>query len=93
MFEPLDTTAKQDMAELALTQVEGILRDLMEDDKRELVFTRYQMEQEVETDPERRRQRQSCRRALARRVRGGLEAVLRAAQDRARLAEPGPGRG
>jgi hypothetical protein len=41
--------AKQDMAELALTQVEGILRDLMEDDKQELVFTRYQMEREVET--------------------------------------------
>ena len=55
MFQPLDTAAKQDMAELALTQVEGILRDLMEDDKQELVFTRYQMEREVETDPERRR--------------------------------------
>jgi Family of unknown function (DUF5906) len=49
MFRPLDTAAKQDMAELALTQVEGILRDLMEDDKQELVFTRYQMEREVET--------------------------------------------
>ena len=49
MFQPLDTAAKQDMAELALTQVEGILRDLMEDDKQELVFTRYQMEREVET--------------------------------------------
>jgi hypothetical protein len=49
MFQPLDTMAKQDMAELALTQVEGILRDLMEDDSQELVFTRYQMEREVET--------------------------------------------
>jgi hypothetical protein len=47
MFHPLDTVAKQDMAELALTQVEGILRDLMEDDKQELVFTRYQLEQQV----------------------------------------------
>jgi hypothetical protein len=36
------------MAELARTQVEGILRDLMEDKKQELVFTRYQMEKEVE---------------------------------------------
>jgi hypothetical protein len=36
------------MAELARTQVEGILRDLMEDKKQELVFTRYQMEREVE---------------------------------------------
>jgi hypothetical protein len=48
MFQPLDTTAKQDMAELALTQVEGILRDLMDDKTQELVFTRYQMENEVE---------------------------------------------
>jgi hypothetical protein len=48
MFEPFDTRAKQDMAELALTQVEGILRDLMEDDAQELAFTRYQMEREVE---------------------------------------------
>ena len=48
MFTPLDTVAKQDMAELARTQVEGILRDLMEDKKQELVFTRYQMEREVE---------------------------------------------
>ena len=48
MFWPLDTLAKQEMAELALTQVEGILRDLMEDDRQELVFTRFQMEREVE---------------------------------------------
>jgi hypothetical protein len=48
MFKPLETTAKQDMAELALTQVEGILRDLMDDPKQELVFTRFQMEREVE---------------------------------------------
>jgi hypothetical protein len=47
MFEPLDTDAKKDMAELALTQVEGILRDLMEDKEQEPVFTRYQMEEEV----------------------------------------------
>jgi hypothetical protein len=49
MFQPLDTIAKQDMAELALTQVEDILRDLMADDKQEPVFTRFQMEREVET--------------------------------------------
>jgi hypothetical protein len=47
MYQPLDTTAKQDMAGLSLTQVEGILRDLMEDPKQGLVFTRYQMEREV----------------------------------------------
>ena len=87
MYQPLDTVAKQDMAELALTQVEGILRDLMEDDKQELVFTRYQMEREVETILSGGVSNEA--RSMVGRIRGRVEGVLRAAQDQERLAEPG----
>ena len=93
MFEPLDTDAKKDMAELALTQVEGILRDLMEDKKQELVFTRYQMEKEVELILTGGHKLPERRRAVAGRVRGCVETVLCAAQDSGRIAKPGSGRG
>jgi hypothetical protein len=48
MFEPLDTAAKTEMHELSRTPVEETLTDLMEDDKRGLVFTRSQLEKAVE---------------------------------------------
>lgn len=48
MFEPLDTEAKAEMAELAISRVEEVLIDLMEDKERGLVFTRTQVEKEVE---------------------------------------------
>jgi hypothetical protein len=48
MFEPLDTDAKVEMAELARTPVEDALVELMEDDERGLVFIRPHFEQAVE---------------------------------------------
>jgi hypothetical protein len=40
MFVPLVTAGKAEMAELALSEVEDILRDMAADDERGLVFTR-----------------------------------------------------
>ena len=48
MFEPLDTDAKAEMAELARTPVEDVLVELMEDNERGLVFVRPHFEQAVE---------------------------------------------
>jgi hypothetical protein len=48
MFEPLDTDAKTNMYEMSRTPVEDVLSDLMEDNKRGLVFTRARLENAVE---------------------------------------------
>jgi hypothetical protein len=48
MYQPLDTTAKRTMIEMSVTQVEEVLRELMEDKERGLVFTYQQLEHVVE---------------------------------------------
>jgi Family of unknown function (DUF5906) len=47
MMQPLQTEAKAEMAELAISQVEEAVNDLAEDDSRGLVFTRHHFENEV----------------------------------------------
>jgi len=48
MFQPLDTAGKADMAEMARSEVEEILRDLMADESKGLVFTRQHLMAYVE---------------------------------------------
>ena len=47
MFLALETRGKAEMAELALSSVEEILRDMMEDPERGLAFTREQVREQV----------------------------------------------
>jgi uncharacterized protein DUF5906 len=47
MFQPLMTAAKAEMADLALSDVEGVLRDMMAETDRGLVFTRAHLQLHV----------------------------------------------
>jgi len=49
MFRPLHTEEKDEMADLALNDVEHLLTDYAEDDERGLVFTKPALEREIDT--------------------------------------------